>query len=127
MLLNDLFIVEEWRPGEGEVTAVLRLRVTHRIFEGHFPGRPVVPGACLVQLVQEMAGSVAGSAVRMIRADRIKFISMIEPGRDAAVTLTVMGTREATGEWRVDAEAKNAGATCFRFRGIFRGGSDYAG
>jgi 3-hydroxyacyl-[acyl-carrier-protein] dehydratase len=127
MLINDLFIVDDWRPGDGTLTATLRLQVNHRIFEGHFPGRPVVPGACLVQLVQEMASSVAGVAVRMIRADQIKFITMIEPGRDETIMVTVRGKWEATGEWRVDAEARNAGASCFRFRGIFRAGSDYAG
>lgn len=127
MLINDLFIVDDWRPGDGVLTAMFRLRVNHRIFEGHFPGRPVVPGACLVQLVQEMASSVAGVAVWMIRADQIKFIMMIEPGHEGSIMATVRGKWEATGEWRVDAEVTNVGMTCFRFRGVFRAGSGYAG
>jgi 3-hydroxyacyl-[acyl-carrier-protein] dehydratase len=121
MLLNDLFIVDDWQPGNGMLTALLHLRVPHRIFDGHFPGRPVLPGACLVQLVQELAASVAGSEVRLIRAGPVKFIGMIDPMRDGTIRITLTGKELAVGEWQITAEGIHTGATCFRFRGIFRG------
>ncbi|HET6254179.1 MAG TPA: hypothetical protein VFE32_08900 [Puia sp.] len=126
MLLNDLFIVDDWQPGTGVLTARLHLRFPHPIFDGHFTGRPVLPGACLVQLVAELAVSVAGSEVRLIRAGQVKFITMVDPVRDGSIMITLMGKAEA-GEWPVTANALNWGATCFRFKGVFRAGSDYAG
>ena len=127
MLLNDLFIADDWKPGSGTLTAVLHLCFPHRIFDGHFPGRPVLPGACLIQLVEELAVSVAGREVRLIRAAQIKFISIVDPARDASVTMTLTGKEQAAGEWQITAEGINAGATCFRFKGIFREAGDYAG
>jgi 3-hydroxyacyl-[acyl-carrier-protein] dehydratase len=68
MLLNDLFVVDNWQAGYGTLSALLHVQVPHRIFDGHFPGRPVLPGACLVQLVEELAATVADREVRLIRA-----------------------------------------------------------
>jgi 3-hydroxyacyl-[acyl-carrier-protein] dehydratase len=127
MLLNDLFIVDDWQPGNGTLTAMLRVRFPHRIFDGHFPGRPVLPGACLLQLVEELAASVAGSEVRLIRAGQVKFIKMVDPARDGSVAMTLTGKEQATGEWQITADGINAGAACFRFKGVFRAGSGYAG
>jgi 3-hydroxyacyl-[acyl-carrier-protein] dehydratase len=127
MLLNDLFIADDWKPGSGTLTAVFHLCFPHRIFDGHFPGRPVLPGACLVQLVEELAASVAGREVRLARAGPIKFISMVDPVRDGSVTMTLTGKEQTAGEWQITAEGINAGATCFRFKGIFREAGDYAG
>jgi 3-hydroxyacyl-[acyl-carrier-protein] dehydratase len=127
MLLNDLFIEDDRQPGDGTLTVLLHLCFPHRIFDGHFPGRPVLPGACLVQLVAELAASVAGGEVRLIRAGQVKFITMVDPVRDGSVAMTLAGKELAAGEWQITAEGINAGAVCFRFKGVFRAGSDYAG
>jgi 3-hydroxyacyl-[acyl-carrier-protein] dehydratase len=132
MLLNDLFIVDDWRrdegtqPGDGTLTARLHLRFPHPIFDGHFPGRPVLPGACLVQLATELAPALAGTEVRLIRAGQIKFISMIDPLRDGNMTMTLTVRAQAAAEWQITAEGINAGTVCFRFKGVFQAGSDYA-
>ncbi|HTR32057.1 MAG TPA: hypothetical protein VMH27_22450 [Puia sp.] len=127
MLLNDLFLVDEWKAGPATLTAMLRVRFPHPIFEGHFPGRPVLPGACLVQLVQELATKLAGRDVRLIRAGQIKFVAMIDPVTDPAIQITVKAKATPPGEWDLVAEGISAGSACFRFKGTFREGSDYAG
>jgi 3-hydroxyacyl-[acyl-carrier-protein] dehydratase len=127
MLLNDLFIVDNWQAGNGTLTALLHLRVPHPILYGHFPGRPVLPGACLIQLAEELAASVAGREVRLIRAGPIKFITMIDPTHDGSLAMTLAGKEQAAGEWQITADGFNAGKTFFRFRGVFREAGDYAG
>lgn len=130
MLLNDLFIVNDRKSGQGTLNLTVRVRFPHRIFDGHFPGRPVLPGACLLQLVAELAPSAAGREVRLVRSGPIKFIRMIDPVADGVIAMTMTvraggeadagAGGEAVGEWLIEAEAVNAGATCFRFTGVFR-------
>jgi 3-hydroxyacyl-[acyl-carrier-protein] dehydratase len=127
MLLNDFFIIDDLQTGDGSVRALLHLDIRHPIFGGHFPGRPVVPGACLLQLVQELAASINGGEVRLIKADHLKFIAPIDPVRNGTVEMLLTGKKTEPGEWQVTAEGSNAGAVCFRFKGVFRAGSDYAG
>lgn len=127
MMLNDLFIVDGFeKKGNGTLAATLRVRFPHAIFDGHFPGRPVLPGACLVQLVQELATNLVGKDVRLIRAGQVKFIAMIDPVVDPAIHFTVTAKEGPTGEWDLAAEGISAGSACFRFKGTFREGSDYA-
>lgn len=127
MLLNDFFIIDDLQTDKGSVRALLHLDVRHPIFAGHFPGRPVVPGACLLQLVQELTASINDGEVRLVKADLLKFIAPIDPVRNGTIAMTVTGKETPPGEWQVTAEGSNAGATCFRFKGSFRAGSDYAG
>jgi 3-hydroxyacyl-[acyl-carrier-protein] dehydratase len=137
MLLNDFFIIDDWQPGNGLARAILRINWGHPIFEGHFPGRPVVPGACLLQIVKELVSMAIGSEVSLTRADYVKFISMIGPDLDETVwmNLTWNQAQQAREDlppkappngWQVTAEGTHAGDVCFRFKGSFLAGSDYA-
>jgi 3-hydroxyacyl-[acyl-carrier-protein] dehydratase len=87
----------------------------------------VVPGACLLQLVQELAASINGGEVRLTRADQLKFITPIDPIQNGMIEMMLTGMQTEAKEWHITATASNAGAVCFRFKGIFRAGSDYAG
>ena len=127
MLLNDFFTLDHWQMDKTSARAVLRLHPEHPIFGGHFPGRPVVPGACLLQLVEELMARVTGKDGRLNKADHIKFVSMIDPHLTAMVTMTLTWQETATGELKVDAEASAQGTICFKFKGIFQAAENYAG
>jgi 3-hydroxyacyl-[acyl-carrier-protein] dehydratase len=127
MLLDDLFIIDDWQPGDGLARAFLRINWGHPIFEGHFPGRPVVPGACLLQIVKELMSMALGSEVRLVRADQIKFISMIGPDEDETMWMNVTWDSSLpSAVFRVTAEGIHANEVCFRLKGSFQAGSDYA-
>jgi 3-hydroxyacyl-[acyl-carrier-protein] dehydratase len=72
-------------------TLELSLDAAHPIFGGHFPGNPVVPGVCQVQMITESLGSVTGKSMRLNSADTVKFLSMINPlaDKDLSLELTV--------------------------------------
>lgn len=149
MLLNDFFIIDDWQPAAalggdspdapgataGSARATLRINWRHPIFEGHFPGRPVVPGACLLQLVKELLSIAIDSEVSLTRADQIKFISMISPDHNETVWMNVSWNPSPPAEndplpphqWQVTAEGIHADEVFFRFKGTFQAGSDYAG
>ena len=85
MLQNDFFTVVSLSGEAPSFRALLSLNAQHRIFEGHFPGHPVVPGVCLMQMVQEVTGiALGGENLGLARAvDQLKFIALIEPGKRA--------------------------------------------
>jgi len=63
----------------GRYLVNIELNEKHAIFEGHFPGMPVTPGVCLVQMVKESAGTILDKKLMMSRADHIKFMAVVNP------------------------------------------------
>ncbi len=129
MLLNDFFRIESLQQDDAVARAELRLDPEHPIFKGHFPGRPVVPGACLLQLVEEMTSIVTGREWRLLKGDQIKFIAAIDPRVSNTLQMILTcKTQDATPNPAPDAAAylgvsadlSNGTTACFKFKGIFR-------
>jgi len=92
LLINDFFYVQSSSHTDGTIAAHLRLNAAHRIFKGHFPGQPVVPGVCMVQIIKEMLEAALGKTLQLRKADHIKFLAVIDPRKsidiDAAIRYT---------------------------------------
>lgn len=57
----------------------MRIEKSHAIFEGHFPGQPILPGVCMMQLIKELMEVTDGVAYRIETAGNIKFLNLIDP------------------------------------------------
>jgi 3-hydroxyacyl-[acyl-carrier-protein] dehydratase len=79
MLKDDFFKINYLENTEKTVHAVLEINPSHRIFEGHFPGQPVVPGVCMMQMIKEVVETVIGMETRLLKAEYLKFLSVINP------------------------------------------------
>lgn len=50
------------------------------IYKAHFPGRPITPGACMIQMVQELAQVYFGdSSLQVKHISSLKFLALLEP------------------------------------------------
>ncbi|MBR6829073.1 MAG: hypothetical protein IKM83_00465 [Paludibacteraceae bacterium] len=86
-LLNSLYDIVESQKSKEQSTFVIRFNPSHPIFAGHFPGHPVVPGAVLVQIAEELVGVFVGSTVCFNAIRNLKFRQPITP--DMEVTLCI--------------------------------------
>ena len=121
MLLNDFYTIEQWASSTttaGEASAVLVLNPDHAIFAGHFPGEPVVPGACLLQIVEELLSHILETDYRLVNARQIKFLTPIDPRRHPRIEAVLQYTLD--GPFEVSAALSAAGTTFLKITGIFR-------
>lgn len=120
ILLNDFYTIESLTDENNTIQATLQLNAAHRIFEGHFPGQPVTPGVCMMQMVRELVAQQTHAAADLIKADEMKFLVMIDPrthGRiEAAVKYNVDETQKAS----VVASLSSEAGTHFKFKGSFQ-------
>ena len=82
--------------------ATVRLLPESAVYRGHFPGYPITPGVCLVQMALELIGEMAGQAggnVRLVGAKNIKFTSPVIPEEGAELRFNLSGT---DGNWSVE-------------------------
>jgi 3-hydroxyacyl-[acyl-carrier-protein] dehydratase len=86
MLLVDR--VEELVPDQ-RIVAIKAVTFNESFFQGHFPGRPIMPGVLIVEALAQAAGVLAveslglagsGKLVYFMAIDEAKFRAPVEPG-----------------------------------------------
>ncbi|MDR6921697.1 3-hydroxyacyl-ACP dehydratase [Chryseobacterium sp. 2987] len=102
-LLTDFYTLESYEKGEnGSFTAHISLQKEHDIFKGHFPGNPVTPGVCMMQIVKELAEKFTGSELFLKTASNVKFMAIINPFETPDLKLQLDITEDET-----DVKVKN--------------------
>lgn len=119
MLLNNFFMLHEMQQDTGSLLAVISIDPAHRIFEGHFPGQPVVPGVCMVQIVKELLEQASGQALLLSEAGQIKFLQLLVPENGSRIDVTIPYSREEGGVYSFSATFKKEGAAVFKMNGKF--------
>jgi 3-hydroxyacyl-[acyl-carrier-protein] dehydratase len=118
MLKQPIFEILATERQENTIHAVLEIDRHSEIFEGHFPGQPVVPGACMLQVVKEVLEKSLNTLVRLIKADNIKFLSLIEPQTAAVLQLDIIYQLTAD-EIGVNANLTAGKVVCMKLQGTF--------
>jgi len=86
MLLVDR--IESLDPDKG-IVAIKAVTINEPFFQGHFPGRPIMPGVLIVEALAQAAGVLAveslglsgsGKLVYFMAIDGAKFRQPVEPG-----------------------------------------------
>ena len=120
MLKGDLYTLEDFVHSDGVVTATLLLNSAHSIFEGHYPGQPVLPGACILQIVKETLSSAIESELMLVIANNLKFLSMIDPASMSALNFKLTYQEADEQFLKVNASLHFEERVCFKFQGSFR-------
>ena len=79
MLLDDFFKIVGSSKEDEKTIVIVELNKEQKIYEGHFPGNPVVPGVCLIQMIKETIETLLGKKLMMTAADEIKFLNIVNP------------------------------------------------
>lgn len=120
MLLDNFYTVSSFNTSPtGVTTAQLHIFAEHAIFGGHFPGMPVVPGVCMVQILKELTERRTGHALQLGKAPLIKFLSIWQPGTHPDVEAELEVTNTAPATFQVTGTIKSGETTFFKFKGFF--------
>jgi len=80
--------VESLDPDRG-IVAIKAVTINEQFFQGHFPGRPIMPGVLIVEALAQAAGILAveslglagtGKLVYFMAIEGAKFRAPVEPG-----------------------------------------------
>ena len=93
-----------------DLGATVRLLPESAVYRGHFPGYPITPGVCIVQIALELIEEMAGQAGHdegkekaghdgLIAAKNIKFTSPVIPDDGKVLRFNLSGK---DGKWGVE-------------------------
>jgi 3-hydroxyacyl-[acyl-carrier-protein] dehydratase len=79
MLENTFYSVEKTESTQNTYRADVKLNASHEIYKNHFPGNPITPGACLLQMALELLNERFERKLLLVQAKSIKFLKVINP------------------------------------------------
>ncbi|HEX7755708.1 MAG TPA: 3-hydroxyacyl-ACP dehydratase [Niabella sp.] len=114
MLNDNLYIINRFTDDGGKVNAAIQLDADHKIFEGHFPGQPVLPGVCMMQIIKELTEKATGKILFLNEAAQCKFLSMVDPAKTPSLVAEIDYQQPDAASVTVNAILKNETATFFK-------------
>ena len=100
MLIKELYSIQSFTETGGAVEAVVKLNKNHEVFQGHFPGNPIMPGVCTIQLVKELTEKALGKALFLSVVSNVKFMAIINPEKNETIQV-VLNISEEEGAVKV--------------------------
>jgi len=80
MVLHDFYkILSEEKISDSKYVITILVNEKHDVFKGHFPGNPIMPGVCMVQIIKELTESITKSTLMIQTLSNVKFMALINP------------------------------------------------
>jgi 3-hydroxyacyl-[acyl-carrier-protein] dehydratase len=123
--LNDMFLTDSQPTGNDlpEVADGKTVKVTlnkeHTIYKAHFPGNPITPGVCIIELVGELLGERLGCRLMLSRIANLKFVSPISPLKTPEVEVSFATVTATDTECKAKGTITAAGEVKTKFSLIF--------
>lgn len=119
-LLNDFYSIENYNSKESSlVIASIQLNSGHKIFSGHFPNLPVVPGVCLIQIVKEVLSHSINKKLILVQASSIKYLSVVDPRINTALQVRIEISNSTEGFYSITAVIFDSEKIFMKFTGKF--------
>lgn len=80
MVLKDFYkILSEEKISDSKYNITILVNEKHEIFKGHFPGNPIMPGVCMIQIIKELTESITAISLMIQTLSNVKFMALINP------------------------------------------------
>src|SRR5262249_37243498 len=103
LLVDRVIEIERGKKGIG----IKNVTINDGFFQGHFPGKPVMPGVLMVEAMAQTAGVVVltsgehpGKVALFMAIDAVKFRKVVVPGDQLLMEIEIIRDREKTAQVR---------------------------
>ena len=96
--LDNLFVTQSITETGNGFTAVLCCNPEHLIYQAHFPGNPITPGACLLQTTGELLQRKLGRPLFLKSSKNVKYLNVLIPAEDKEVRFAFSNLAESETE-----------------------------
>ena len=88
MVLKDFYkVLSEEKTGDYKHTITILVNEKHEVFKGHFPGNPIMPGVCMIQIIKELTEKITESTLMIQTLANVKFMALINPENNPELRL----------------------------------------
>ena len=102
--MSDYYSIESKKIDGLSGCFVVRLNPDCKVYEGHFPGEPVSPGVCNIDMLLECAAHVIGFPLRARKINRCRLTTLITPLSHSELELHIDFKEKEPSLWVLSAE-----------------------
>ena len=107
ILKNNFYHIKEMQRTDVGVNFLVHFNVRHFIFSAHFPGNPITPGVCIVQIVKELTEELVQTPLFLKTVKNIKFVQVINPLTHAEVIFALDTPKKDENGYRISVCVEN--------------------
>ena len=89
MLIENYYKINDVVKEEGRTIFQISLNPACKVYEGHFPGEPVSPGVCNIQMIKECAEQVVGKPLLLNNLQQCRLTTLVTPLVHPQVEVTI--------------------------------------
>src|SRR6056297_462698 len=116
-MLDSLFTYQIDKQEDGLLEASVTINADHEIFTGHFPGYPIMPGVCMVQIIEQIFGDFHKKKFLLSNAKSIKFLSLFNPTEVRRIKASIKYKQGENNQMQISASLFADETTYFKLKG----------
>ena len=110
-LLNSLYSIVSESVTESGRDYNIVLDAEHFIYKAHFPGEPITPGVCIMQIAVELLSLHCGKPLAVDTVKNIKFLKIISPAEIPGVCFSVSKVEAEDSKVKAQVSVSGGGET----------------
>ena len=123
MLLKDRFftVLHEEKMTANDAVYLCELKPDCDVYQGHFPGKPVSPGVCNIEMIRECTEMLVGCDLKIDTIKQCRLTAVASPSVCPKVDVKVSVARiEGTDNYNVTASISDAERSYMELKGTLR-------
>jgi len=119
MFKDELYRVIESTLHDNKVIASIKLCPEHEIFKGHFPGLPILPGVCTLNIIKDILNSQLKCNASLVEGDNLKFLALINPNVDELLKVEINIIERVINRITIACQVSNQTSAVFKMKGVY--------
>lgn len=117
-LLNNLYTVTAYEKVNDSHKYLIRLNENNPIYSYHFPGNPITPGVCILQILSELCEETFVKHLQIKNYINVKYLNVISPKENTDITVEFNASETSEG-MKVKATVYNTKASFAKISAIY--------
>ena len=118
MLIENLYSVKKSTLINNKLDSIITINPNHKIFEGHFPNNPVLPGVVQLQIIKELLENELNKTLTLSKGTNIKYTSMVVPNKNNELKITA-DLQIIDNTIKVNSIIQNNNSIFLKFKGVY--------
>ncbi len=117
MELRSIYNVKSIKTTDRSVVAKITFNKEHKVFEGHFPDNPIVPGVVQVQIMKDLLEKALQTKLFLKSIKSIKYLNVINPLETGEVLFDITFDKQPDLTYKVKCVVKTESQVFMKYSG----------